>query len=235
MMNIIDQIKAVTDKYPSLSVTPNEDGYTLIGTITMSKTYNDVPLYDDYHLKIVVTSDFPEHIPSVFDINDDIPNDFNHFLTDGSFCLGVFCDLRSFLDTHPSLLCFIDEIVMSYLYSASYFRIYGTFPYGDRSHGAEGKLEAYRERYGTDNDRILAYLLFYLIEEIPYRGHSICPCGSGKKIRNCHGIQLIQDIRSPYRKYFQSDAYDVLDYLATQGERRLKRENGKRRSAESSF
>lgn len=98
MMNIIDQIKAVTDKYPSLSVTPNEDGYTLIGTITMSKTYNDVPLYDDYHLKIVVTSDFPEHIPSVFDINDDIPNDFNHFLTDGSFCLGVFCDLRSFLD-----------------------------------------------------------------------------------------------------------------------------------------
>ena len=183
MMNIIDQIKAVTDKYPSLSVTPNEDGYTLIGTITMSKTYNDVPLYDDYHLKIVVTSDFPEHIPSVFDINDDIPN----------------------------------------------------FPYGDRSHGAEGKLEAYRERYGTDNDRILAYLLFYLIEEIPYRGHSICPCGSGKKIRDCHGIQLIQDIRSPYRKYFQSDAYDVLDYLATQVERRLKRENGKRRSAESSF
>lgn len=42
---------------------------------------------DDYHLKIVVTSDFPEHILSVFDINDDIPNDFNHFLTDGSYSL----------------------------------------------------------------------------------------------------------------------------------------------------
>lgn len=42
----------------------------------------------NYHLKIVVTSDFPEHILSVFDINDDIPNDFNHFLTDGSYSVG---------------------------------------------------------------------------------------------------------------------------------------------------
>lgn len=231
-MSVIDQINAVTEWYPSLSVISGEDGYTLTGIVTMAKTYNEVPLYDDYHLKIVVPSDFPMHIPSVFDTNNDVPEEFMHFLDDGSFCLGAYCDLRSFLDTHPSLVGFIDEIVMSYLYSVSYFRTYGVLPYGARSHGVKGKIEAYRERYSTDNDRVLAYLLFCLLGEIPYRGHCSCPCGSGKHLRSCHGAQLIRDICSPYRREYQNDVLDILSYLAKKEERKSTIQNGKSRSSE---
>ncbi len=213
-MSITSQISAVTERYPSLSVIPDEDGYTLTGTVTMAKTYNDVPLYDDYHLKIVVSSDFPSHVPSVFDTNNEVPEEFMHFLADGSFCLGAYCDLRSFLDEHPSLVSFIDEIVMSYLYSVSYYRVYGTFPYGARSHGIKGIIEAYRDRYNTDTDLLLAQLLFYLIGKKPYRGHSICPCGSGKLFRKCHGGPLIKDIRSIYHDDFQNDAYAILYYFS---------------------
>lgn len=222
-MSITDQISAVTECYPSLSVISDEDGYTLTGIVTMAKTYNDVPLYDDYHLKIVVSSDFPLHIPSVFDTNNDVPEEFMHFLDDGSFCLGAYCDLRSFLDAHPSLVSFIDEIVMSYLYSVSYYRIYGTFPYGARSHGTEGIIEAYRERYNTDNDLMLEWLLFCLIGKIPYRGHSLCPCGSGKHLRKCHGGLLIKDIRSSYHDDFQNDAYEILYYFSQENAKKGKK------------
>lgn len=234
-MSIADQISAVTERYPSLSVIPDKDGYLLTGIVTMAKTYNDVPLYDEYHIKIFIPSDFPRHIPSVFDTNNDVPEEFMHFLGDGSFCLGAYCDLRSFLDTHPSIVGFIDEIVMSYLYSVSYFRTYGVLPYGARSHGVQGKIEAYQERYSTDNNRVLAYLLFCLLGEIPYRGHHLCPCGSGKHLRNCHGSQLIRDIRSPYLRDYQNDVIDVLSHLAKQEERKSKKQNGKSRSSEKQF
>ena len=222
-MSVIDQINAVTEWYPSLSVISGEDGYTLTGIVAMAKTYNDVPLYDDYHLKIVVPADFPTHMPSVFDTNNDVPEEFMHFLNDGSFCLGAYCDLRSFLDAHPSLVSFIDEIVMSYLYSASYYRVYGTFPYGARSHGTEGIIEAYRERYKTDNDLLLTRLLLRLIGKTPYRGHSPCPCGSGKHLRNCHGGLLIKDIQSVYRDYFQNDAYEILYFFNQEKAKRGKK------------
>ena len=215
-MSIIDQINAVIESYPSLSSIMDKDGYTLTGTVTMDKTYNDVPLYDDYQIKIVVPADFPKRIPSVFDVGNDVPQEFMHFMPDGSFCLGAYCDLHSFLDSHPSLVSFIDEIIMSYLYSVSYFRIYGILPFGERSHGVEGLLEAYRERYKTDDDRLLLYILLTLVGRIPYRGHSPCPCRSGKRLRDCHGKRVIQDICSPYCKDFQYDAYEILIYLNKQ-------------------
>ena len=112
---------------------------------------------------------------------------------------------------------------MSYLYAASYFRLYGVLPFGERSHGNEGIREAYCERYGTTDDKLLSYLLMLVIGEIPYRGHSPCPCGSGKHLRKCHGTKVIEDIRSKYHEDYKIDAYTLLiDYF-----KKEERKNGK--------
>lgn len=34
--------------------------------------------------------------------------------------------------------------------------------------------------------------IIYFISYSSYRGHLLCPCGSGKKIRNCHGDTLMK-------------------------------------------
>lgn len=213
MDNILKQIEIVVNNYPSLSMSLDKDGYRLTGVFTMNRTYNDVPLYDEYSLEIHVPRDFPGHIPLVYAPEGTIPEGFNHFLEDGSLCLGARCDLRSFLDKSPSLLSFIEEIVMSYLYSASYFRHYKVLPYGERSHGIQGIWEAYKDRYGTENEHVLIYSLCCLSGIIKYRGHTPCPCGSEKRFRLCHGQQILSDLQSPHHDEYIADSYLLLaDY-----------------------
>ena len=210
MINLYQEVVSVSTKYPSLSISKTEDGYILKGILVMNKTYDEVPLYHEFNIEIQVPNAFPNQIPKVFAAKEDIPVGFQHFLVDGELCLGAMCELRTFLTHTPSLTAFIDELLMSYLYAAEYYRTYGIAPYGERSHGIKGTREAYKERYRTDDDHLLNTLLLFLSGYKKYRGHCSCPCGSGQKFRDCHGTQLIQDIRSPYYEEFKEDAINLL-------------------------
>lgn len=49
-----------------------------------------------------------------------------------------------------------------------------------------GDLEYLKDLFGVDDwGQVLDIMLF--VVQSPYRGHLLCPCGSGKRIRNCHG------------------------------------------------
>ena len=39
----------------------------------------------------------------------------------------------------------------------------------------------------------------------------LCPCGSGRKLRDCHGKQLLADINSRYRNYYCYEAYSIIE------------------------
>ena len=106
---------------------------------------------------------------------------------------------------------------MSYFYAASYFKRYGVAPYGERSHGVKGIEEAYMERYRVTDRNVLMHLLLYLTGIQRYRGHLECPCGSGKKFRDCHGGKILKDIMSPLNKVYKSDAYYVLAAYIEEG------------------
>lgn len=227
-MTIRDQINDVLKKYPSLSISSDKGGYILSGEIIMDKSYNDIPLYENYHLKICIPEDFPVHIPAVFDTNDDVPPSFMHFMDDNSFCLGAHCDLRAFLEDQPLLAAFIDEIVMSYLYAVSFFKLYGAMPFGQRSHGIKGMIEAYQERYSTgENYKLLGHFLCIVVGALPYRGHHLCPCGSGKFLRNCHGPKVLHDLRSKYIDDYQRDADFILEELVKMIKRKEQEQIGK--------
>ena len=211
------QIEEVLKKYPNFSVKESEGSFTLSGIFIMNAEYNNVPLYDEYKIEIAVSECFPEEIPLVRELEKNIPSDFEHFYDNGALCLGAACELYDFLSEKRSLSSFIDEIVMSYFYAASYFKRYGVAPYGERSHGVKGIEEAYMERYRVTDRNVLMHLLLYLTGIQRYRGHLECPCGSGKKFRDCHGGKILKDIMSPLNKVYKSDAYYVLAAYIEEG------------------
>lgn len=213
MTEILGQINAVIEKYPSLVISSTKDGHEIAGTICMDKTYNDIPLYKEYPLKIVVPETFPLRLPVVYVTDNSIPVGFNHQFTDGSLCLGAQFELFSFLEKSPSLLSYIDEIIMSYLYSAAFWGKYGVFPYGERSHGFKGIWEAFKERYNTEDDVVLIELLLYISGEKKYRGHVLCPCGSTKHFRSCHGEQILSDIKSPRYSDYKAEANSLISFI----------------------
>jgi hypothetical protein len=70
----------------------------------------------------------------------------------------------------------------------------GKWPFGDRSHGRLGVLESFCELLGIDVDQGQAVSYLRLLARETIKGHVACPCGSGKRLRNCH-ITKFTDLR----------------------------------------
>ena len=50
-----------------------------------------------------------------------------------------------------------------------------------------------------------------MIYKNQYRGHMSCICGSGKKLRDCHGKYMLPIIKNAlYKQMFINEAYMIL-------------------------
>lgn len=177
--------------YPGLILEKKvDDCWRVSGILKFEKSYNEVIIGDEYAIEIYISQYYPHEPPVVFERGNRIPRDF-HKLEDNALCLGAPLELRMKFSQTPTLLAFVDNFVIPYLYSYSYFEKYGSMPFGELSHGGKGILEYYFSVFDT-NDIELVKQLLTILSENRYRGHHICPCGSGLKIRKCHGKKLLE-------------------------------------------
>lgn len=185
-MDLIEkQFVALKKKYPYLYLL-NEDQYFLIrGTIFIES--DDVK--DNYEIEIRLTPKYPCQIPHTKEIGSKIPTDFHHH-QDGHLCLEIPFKIWEIFRQEETLLNYVDNLLIPYLFSYTYFKNIGKLPFGERRHGTNGILDYYKDRFKTSNDLVAVDLLRVLAED-NYRGHSICPCGSAKNLRNCHGNNLL--------------------------------------------
>ena len=212
---LLEQARQLVLLQPGLSVAETSEGVVISGTYLLNNSYQNIPLYDEYQVRIVVPWEFPADIPSVWEVGGKVPREdkFGHFLDNGELCLGASCDLISCIEEEPTVSHYIGSLLESYFYSASYYTKYGVVPdFGERTHGVVGLIEAYKERYDVSDDGLLIVLLSYLIKQKPYRGHMPCPCNSGQRFRQCHGLKILQDMNSKYYKWFYNDAIGILYY-----------------------
>ena len=53
--------------------------------------------------------------------------------------------------------------------------------------------------------------MVWMILNDKYRGHTLCICKSGKKLRNCHGKYILPIIKNDlYKREFLHEAYNIL-------------------------
>lgn len=226
---IIQEFQFVKDKYKGLSISENEEGGFLIkGLLEFSGSFNEISIEDSYFIEIVIPLDYPNHLPKVFEYEGRIPGSFHHY-SDGSLCLGPPLKLKIQFSECASLLFFIEEILLSYLYSYSFLEKYGHLPFDQYSHDGKGLYEYYKEFFKIEEIGIIVRLL-KMIERHAYRGHLLCPCGSKRKVRNCHGKILLQILElhstqeiSYERIYLEEFQYKELnDYQRYKKERKLR-------------
>lgn len=207
---LFEQVQEVLSAYPQLEKKEDEKGYIIYGKFVLNSEFEEIPLYDEYTIEVLVPFSFPIDIPHVRETEDSLDKDFEHWYSDGELCLGAICDLVDFINRNPRLIDFFSGPITSYFYSASYFKRYKAVPYGERSHGILGTIEAYLERYGAKDIELLIKLLGYIAGFIPYRGHIACPCGSGKVLRKCHGELVLKDISSTRAGMYKADALMII-------------------------
>lgn len=176
-------------------VDKDDDGnYIIEGNYHLLSSYNDVYLSKIFNILIKIPELYPNKLPEVSSIDNAVPIEFGHFYTNDSFCLGSPMELYlSALDEDISN--YLIKHIDAYLYSATYYIKYnGQLPFGERSHGLIGIIEFWEEYLSTKDIRAIYNVLKY-ISLNKYRGHDLCPCGSGNKIRNCHGDKIFPIIK----------------------------------------
>lgn len=200
--DILKHFEELRVSYPGLSIQECDEHFKIIGMLDFSALCKGIKIDDIFDVLIKVPKNFPEILPRVWEMGGRIPDDF-HVLNDKSLCLGAELNIRLKLADSPSIITYIHELVIPYLYSYRYLELYGNLPYGELSHGAKGILEAYCEQFKTNSPEAAVKLLEALTK--PYRGHHPCPCGSNLKSRICHGETMKRLRNSIPRKVFIND------------------------------
>lgn len=200
-MNYLDQIVKthfadLVNYYEYLGLEKSEYFWVVKGLLEFHGIYKEISIHDSFEIEMIIPHGYPEDYPVVKEMGGGIPPDFHKF-PDGSLCLGVPFQIRKIFKKNPNLIGFTNDLLIPYLYSFSFWKQHGTFPYGELSHAAKGIMEYYMELFNVNSETVVLKFLKILATG-KYRGHLYCPCGSGFTIRHCHGDILLtcKDVQS---------------------------------------
>lgn len=182
-------IEMIKRNYPDFEIVKRENDFVLFGEIVLNHVFNGVRMTGKFNLEIVVPRDFPSAFPIVKELSKCIDENYSHRYKNGQFCLASNLELKMFFSQDTDICSFIEKYVIPYLYTYRFYEEYGVYPYGERSHGIMGDLEYLKDLFEVDSwGQVMDIVLF--VAKSTYRGHLLCPCGSGKRIRNCHGVLI---------------------------------------------
>lgn len=121
--------------------------------------------------------------------------DMHQFPTE-SLCLGAVMDLGISFAKGFNLKAYVEEFLIPYLFAQTYYAKKQEWLWGDLSHGIWGLLEwlGRKNSFGeVDLKSTYESLKVFGGKEkitevlsVRCRNHKPCPCGSGKKTRQCH-------------------------------------------------
>lgn len=179
------------------------------GTIYFCIEHKNHIVEDAYKVKIFIPSKYPNEPPIAKETGGAIPNDYKHkFIKSGYLCIGIPVEVKMVFAKHKSLLGFINALLIPSLFSYSYYRDYGEFPYGDRDHGIEGINDFYCEYFGTDTFAAIGLLKHLADSEFPQ--NQKCPCESGKDLCFCHGRKVLELWEHQSPDEFAFDLFQII-------------------------
>lgn len=188
--------------------------WTICGELKFSASYNGDSIQDSFHVQIQIPSNYPESVPIVWETEGRIPDSFHKF-TNKSLCLGSPLNVKIKFLENPTILGFVEGLLVPYLFGFCTYERTGVMPFGELAHN-RGMLDSYKDLFRLRTD-IQALQMLKLIAEGKYKGHLECPCGSGKRMRHCHGPQLIKVSKFQRQSEFYEDYFKCILEYANEG------------------
>lgn len=201
------EITELLNNQPKLEIYDNDIEYILQGAYIYSLEYNDCVFQGERNIKLIVQKDFPNSIPKFYVFK--YPDHIEHIYSDGNVCLATIGEMIYYLNENPTIKAFITKFIDSFLYTLDWFEKYKNYPFGDREHGYKGLLDYYLNDLKLTKGQYNRMAI--MIDRNGYRGHLPCICGSGKRLRNCHGKFILPIIKNAsYREAFIYEANAIL-------------------------
>ena len=188
-------IENMKKKYPTLICSECDGECVFSGEVFLNHVYDSIRMTGKFIIEITVPRDFPLALPIVRELSERIDKSYPHQYIGGYLCLASNLELKIYFNRNNDFSAFVDEYIIPYFYTYRFFEEYGVYPYGERSHGSMGDLEYLKDLLGVNNWNQVYDIMVFVVKG-KYRGHIMCPCGSSKRIRDCHGHVLKQMIDS---------------------------------------
>ena len=195
------QIAELTAAYPGLAVTcRRRTESVLAGVLAFEADPHEMePIAASFSVEVVVPHTFPRQLPSAKETGGRIRADYEHVFSDGTLCLGVPIELRRVVSEQPTLLGFVDRLLVPYLYGYCFWHKHGRHPFDEAPHGPEGIVDHYLDALGLV-DPLAVLAAIRLLYEHGYRADHKCPCGSGRRIRACRhrsALRTLYQLHTP--------------------------------------
>ena len=198
-------------KDTNVSVLQNE--IEIIGRIRFDQKYKDIQLQDEYLIQILFPLNFPDQIPIVREINGRIKSsaDYHNDKERDGFCLGVPGEIHNKICNSPTFNYFIAEIVVPFLYANTFYEKYKKYPWPTREHCSKGIIEYYQSLFKFNDEKVTQnFLLNIAFFKNSISGHNLCPCGSGKKFKDCHRKEYTDLIKYHSHRNIQKDVLQII-------------------------
>lgn len=205
-----EELTATIAKYPKLR--QQSDG-VLVGEIKLNHQFGDVPIVDVFTISIEVDDKYPKSFPRLTEVGGRTRAIAEKYgITDyrdlhcyavrepGSACVCASQERRRKFPEGSDLIVYVDDLVIPYLYGLSHYDKFQRWPWGERSHGALGSLEAYADISDPSNADITETLV--MIRATPnwtvyhkqlkkISPNKKCPCSSERPFSLCHKDALV--------------------------------------------
>jgi hypothetical protein len=195
--------------HPGLTLCEDAPGRWVVrGLLSFESTFNETMIKDTFSILMKLPKNYPNSPPAVEETGGRIPPDFHQY-RDRRLCLAAPVEVYRRFRAAPRLLPFVQTLLVQYLFGFAHLERFGKLPFGELSHGDQGVREYYQDAFNTEDvEGVLA--LLKIMADDTYRGHHVCPCGSGSILRKCHGPKLLSLLESQSKNRFLCDAESVL-------------------------
>ena len=189
---LFERIKAEVE-----SAYPNLHFYIENGVVFVRGSFpiiHENKILDRYSIEIEFPHDYPKSVPIVREVGGRIPRTADyHMSKTGEACLFLPDERWQVNPLDATFLDFLNGPVRNFFLGQTLVSLGESWPFGQWAHGVSGIHEYYASLLGTyDLSSIIRYL--ECLSKPKVKGHWDCPCGSGKRLRNCHFGQLL-DLR----------------------------------------
>ena len=185
------QIVELSGVHKGLTDVVEHDAETLLsGTLDFKASADGLEtITASFEIELSIPHVFPHRLLRAKEIGGRIETGYEHLNPDGTLCLAVPIEQRRVFLEQPTLLGFVDRLLVPYLYGYCFWRKHGYHPFNEAAHGYEGILRHYVDTLSLRGSLQALAVICFLFEH-GYRGHHDCPCGSGRIVRACHGPVL---------------------------------------------
>ena len=203
------EMSAVRRRYPDVAIQFTLGRVCLNGLFPVQA--QDGSTIRCYHLAMVFPASYPEWVPDCWMLEPGVQHIADrHMDTKGRACLCLPHEVPDYFPEGIRFETYADRLLTPWLVGQAYFDTHGRWPpWPTREHGKDGIIQGFAELLGISDPAATDRYARLLVREKPAKGHELCPCGSSRKLRDCHEDlyrrsreAIPKTAMEMYRKYF---------------------------------